>query len=204
VTTSLNTRSSMISLPVSALRHTARARYQVIRTRLMNRSVCAVGLMGAVFPAGPCLIDTEPCTPLTSYGGNQMSKIVMLLATTLLMTAPAYTQSQSSMAGKWTGEAQGRNGTQQVVLDLKESGGTLTGAMTTGDNPAVDIKDATVSGTKISFNTTRSIQGYDITIKWTGEAKGDDLTLTREITNLPAGAPAGNGSPPPVTLKRAK
>jgi len=132
-----------------------------------------------------------------------MSRIVTLLATALLIVAPAYTQSQSSVAGKWTGEAQGRNGTQQIVLDLKASGETLTGALTTGDNPAVDIKDGTVSGTKISFNTTRSIQGYDITIKWTGEVKGDDLTLTREITNLPAGAPAGNG-PPPVTLKRAK
>lgn len=127
----------------------------------------------------------------------------MLLAAALLIT-PAYTQSQSSVAGKWAGESQGRNGTQQIVLDLTASGGTLTGTMTTGDNPAVDIKDGTLSGTMISFNTTRSIQGYDITIKWTGEAKGDDLTLTREITNLPAGAPAGNGSPPPITLKRAK
>jgi hypothetical protein len=133
-----------------------------------------------------------------------MSRIVMLLAAALLITAPTYAQSPSSVAGKWTGESQGRNGTQQIVLDLKASGGTLTGAMTTGENPAVDIKDGTVSGTKISFNTTRTIQGNDITIKWTGEAKGDDLTLTREFTNLPAGAPAGNGSPPPITLKRAK
>jgi hypothetical protein len=132
-----------------------------------------------------------------------MNRIVMLLAAVLLTTA-AYSQSQSSVAGKWSGETQGRNGTQQIVLTLTASGGTLTGAMTTGDNPAVDIKDGTVSGTTISFNTTRTVQGYDITIKWTGEAKGDDLTLSREITNLPAGAPSGNGSPPPITLKRAK
>jgi hypothetical protein len=132
-----------------------------------------------------------------------MSRIVMLLAAALLIAPQAYTQSQPGVSGKWTGEAQGRNGTQQIVLELKASGEALTGALTTGDNPAVDIKDGTVSGAKVSFNTTRSVQGYDITVKWTGEVKGDDLTLTREITNLPAGAPAGNG-PPPVTLKRAK
>jgi hypothetical protein len=126
----------------------------------------------------------------------------MLLAAALLVAAPAYTQSPG-VSGKWTGETQGRNGPQQIVLELKASGEALTGALTTGDNPAVDIKDGTVSGTKVSFNTTRSVQGYDITVKWAGEVKGDDLTLTREITNLPAGAPAGNG-PPPVTLRRAK
>ena len=50
-----------------------------------------------------------------------MSRIAMLLVTALLIT-PAFSQ-QSSVAGKWTGEAQGRNGTQQIVLNLTASGG---------------------------------------------------------------------------------
>jgi hypothetical protein len=131
-----------------------------------------------------------------------MSKIAILLATAFL-ASPAFAQAPGGVTGKWTGETQGRNGTQPVVLELKASGATLTGSMTTGTNPAADIKSGTVAGAKISFNTTRTTPNGDITIKWTGEAKGDDLTLNREISNA-SGAPAGNGPPPPVTLKRAK
>jgi hypothetical protein len=132
-----------------------------------------------------------------------MRKLLLTLAAVLLMAAPA--GAASGVAGKWTGETQGRNGPQKITLELKTAGEALTGTMATGDTPPVAVEDGKVSGAKVSFTTTRSIQGFDLKVKWSGEAKDDTLTLAREFTNLPEGAGAGGaGPPPPVVLSRTK
>jgi hypothetical protein len=124
-----------------------------------------------------------------------MKRMLLAVAAIFLMAAPAYAQ----VAGKWTGEQQGRNGTQPVVLEVKVDGGKLVGTMTTGTNPAVQIAEGKVDGMKVSFMTTVSFNGNERQISWSGEAKGDELTLTRQ-----AGGQAGGNAPPPVVLKRAK
>jgi hypothetical protein len=128
------------------------------------------------------------------------------------LTAAGFAQS---VAGKWTGEQQGRGGTQPVTLDVKTEGSTLTGTLTTGEN-SVTIQDGMVmDGGKVMFKTTQSRNGNDVTISFTGEMKGDELTLTRQGGGGgrnggggggQGGAQGGGGGgrgPQPLVLKRA-
>ena len=142
-----------------------------------------------------------------------MKKQVLLAACVVLaLTAAGFAQS---VAGKWTGEQQGRGGTQPVTLDVKADGTKLTGTLTTGEN-AVTIQDGMVmDGGKIMFKTTQNRNGNDVTVSFTGEMKGDELTLTREGggggRNGGGGGGQGGGAqggggrgPQPLVLKRAK
>jgi uncharacterized membrane protein YgcG len=106
-----------------------------------------------------------------------MNKFLILVAALFLMPILVFAQGQ--VAGKWTGEQQGRGGAQPVTLELKVDGSTLTGSLKTGDNTA-QISDGKLDGTKVSFKTTQNRGGNDVQISWTGEVKGDELTLTRE------------------------
>jgi len=106
-----------------------------------------------------------------------MKRFLILVAALFLMPILVFAQGQ--VAGKWTGEQQGRGGAQPVTLELNVSGSTVTGTLKTGDNTA-QISDGKLDGTKVSFKTTQNRGGNDVQINWTGEVKGDELTLTRE------------------------
>jgi hypothetical protein len=106
-----------------------------------------------------------------------MKKFLMLVAVLVLMPILVFAQGQ--VAGKWTGEQQGRGGAQPVTLELKVDGSTVTGTFKTGDNTA-QIADGKLDGTKVSFKTTQNRGGNNVQINWSGEVKGDELTLTRE------------------------
>jgi len=108
--------------------------------------------------------------------------------------------AQSGPAGKWTGEAQGRQGPQPITLELKVDAGKLTGTMTQGAQPAAAITDAKiVDPDTISFK--RSVQGRagNIEIEYTGKIKGNEMTLTPSA----AGGRGGGRGPTEITLKRA-
>ena len=132
-----------------------------------------------------------------------MKRFLMAAAVCLV---PAFVFAQADVAGKWTGEQQGRGGAQPITLELKVDGSKLTGALKTGDNSA-QISDGKLDGNKVSFKTTQSFGGNDVQINWTGEVKGDELTLTREFGGgFGGGGGRGGGGrgPQPLTLKRSK
>ena len=135
------------------------------------------------------------------------------LMTAAVCLAPTLVFAQADVAGKWTGEQQGRGGAQPVTLELKVESNKLTGTLKTGDNSA-QISDGKLDGNKVSFKTTQSFGGNDVQINWTGELKGDELTLNREFAGGFGGGGGGGGGrgggggggrgPQPLTLKRSK
>jgi len=129
-----------------------------------------------------------------------MKRLYLALAA-LLVSVHAY--AQTSIAGKWSGESKGRQGTMKTELELKLTGGKLGGTMSMGPMGKSEIKDGTVSGSKMSFVTAVNARGINISIKYSGEVKGDELILNREISGLPPGLGRA-GSPQPVIFKRTK
>jgi hypothetical protein len=132
-----------------------------------------------------------------------MRKALGTAAALVALATVAY--AQSGPAGKWTGEVQGRGGTQTVTLDLKVSGGTLAGTYTQGEQSSQISNGKVVDAATIAFSRTVMARGGEITINYTGKVSGNELTLTPQ---LPEGAPAGGGrggrgALGPITLKRA-
>jgi hypothetical protein len=108
--------------------------------------------------------------------------------------------AQSGPAGKWTGEAQGRQGPQPITLELKVDAGKLTGTMSQGAQPAGEITDAKiVDPDTISFKRSVQGRGGNIEIEYTGKIKGNEMTLTPTV----AGGRGGGRGPAEITLKRA-
>src|SRR5262245_36730147 len=124
-------------------------------------------------------------------------KVSVLLVAVIAGTAFA------QVAGKWTGGQKGPGPPMPVVLELKVSGSTLTGTYVMGTNPPVQIANGKVNASKVTFSTAQALRGNKIETAWTGEAKGDELLLTRQI--LVNGRDyGGRGSHEPVKLTRAK
>jgi hypothetical protein len=116
------------------------------------------------------------------------------LLATLAMLCITFVASAADATGKWAGETPGRNGNQPITFNLKASGSTLTGTITTaqGETP---ISDGKVDGDTITF--TQTIQGRDGTpnkLTYTGKVSADSIELTRE----------GGRGPVTITAKKAQ
>ena len=98
-------------------------------------------------------------------------------------------QAQSNVAGTWTGEAQGRGGTQEVTLVLAVDGNALTGTFTQGDQSAA-ISEGMVDGDTVSFQRT---VGRGFMLTYSGEVDGDTLTLTPMFDGGRGGGRPGGG-----------
>ncbi|MGA7343532.1 MAG: hypothetical protein WBE72_09940 [Terracidiphilus sp.] len=101
--------------------------------------------------------------------------------------------------GKWSGEVQGRMGTQTITFDFHVDGTTLTGKVTT-PRGETDITDGKVDGDNISFTQKLSFNGNDFTITYTGKADGDTIKFTRQMGDRPATefvAKRGDAAAPP-------
>ena len=127
-----------------------------------------------------------------------------LFLSALLCGVSVMVFAQAGVAGKWTGETQGRQGPQPITLELKMDAGKLTGTMTQGAQPAAAITDAkVVDASTISFKRSLAGRGGGdpIVIEYTGKIKGDEMTLTPSA----AGGRGGGGGrgPTETTLKRA-
>ena len=130
-----------------------------------------------------------------------MTKKLLFVVAILLVAA--FGAMAADVTGKWTYEQPGRGGGNPtiVTLDLKASGGTLTGTMSRpgrdGNNMETPISDGKVDGNNINFKTTQSMGGNDFTITYSGVVNGDtiDLSVTR---------PGRNGGDPTTTKFTAK
>ena len=107
----------------------------------------------------------------------------LLFVVTIALVA-SFALMAAGVDGKWVYEQAGRQGGNptQITLMLKADGTNLTGSTTRpgrgGGDPMVSaIKDGKVDGNNVSFKTTQSMGGNDITIEYTGVVTGDELKL---------------------------
>src|SRR6185436_182462 len=102
-----------------------------------------------------------------------MKKGLLVVLALFVMVGLAQAQG---VAGKWTGEQQGRGGAMPLTLELKADG---SGTMTVGQGSPMALKDGKVDGMKVSFTVTQAFGGNNVDVMYTGEVKGDELTLMR-------------------------
>jgi hypothetical protein len=95
--------------------------------------------------------------------------------------------------GKWTGQFQGRRGTQTQTIMLKASGNTLTGSVEGGQGGPVEIANGTIDGNNVSFSVVREFRGNKITQEFKGTLSEGVLKLTES---------GGRGEPREVTYQR--
>ena len=95
--------------------------------------------------------------------------------------------------GKWTGQIEGRRGTQTQTIMLKASENTLTGSVQGGRGGPVEISNGTIDGDHVSFTVVREFGGNKITQEYKGTLSGGVLKLTES---------GGRGEPREVTYQR--
>lgn len=127
-----------------------------------------------------------------------MMKKLFLVTSMLLVVALGLWAAD--VTGKWTFEMQGRNGPQNVTLDLKSSGATLTGTVSGmgrgGGNP-IEISDGKIDGNNLSFAVKLEFNGNSIVTTYKGVAAGDTIKL--DVTR-----PGRGGGDPTTTTVTAK
>jgi len=97
------------------------------------------------------------------------------------MLTLAFTALAADVTGKWTGEMTTGRGPVPFNLELKQSGNTLTGAVTGGRGGDIMISEGKVDGETISFQTSApGRDGNPQVLKYTGKVNGDSIELTRE------------------------
>ena len=131
-----------------------------------------------------------------------MKKILFVLAA--LFVTSAFVYAQTGIAGKWVGEAQGRGGAQAVTVTI--SADMKSGTFAQGQQPEAKLSDIKVEGAKVTFSrdSGRNFNGVPITIDYTGELKGDELTLSVDGGGGGGGGGGrGGGAEAPLVLKRA-
>ena len=114
-----------------------------------------------------------------------------------VVALPGAALAQGSVDGKWSGEAPGGRGPQQVTLTLKAEGGKLTGSVAGGRGGEIPIEEGTISNGMLKFKTKQMGRGGEVTLNWSGTLKGDEIAFSRM-------ADGGQGEPQQFTLKRMK
>jgi hypothetical protein len=111
-----------------------------------------------------------------------MKKITLMIAGLLIAAVSMFA---ADIDGKWTSEIamRGPDGEVKVAttFDLKSSGETLTGSVTTaGPRPGtVEIMEGKVMGNKFTFKTKQVTQKGESIMNWEGTVSGGSLTGTR-------------------------
>jgi hypothetical protein len=127
-----------------------------------------------------------------------MTKKLLFVTTILLVVAMGLWAAD--VTGKWTFQQEGRNGAQTVTLDLKSSGGALTGTvggMGRGDAAPVAISEGKVDGDNISFKVVQDMNGNSRVTSFKGAVSGDSIKL--DVTR-----PGRGGGDPTTTTVTAK
>ncbi len=117
-----------------------------------------------------------------------------------LVSAFALTAGAAAIDGKWVAEmkipagkkAGASEQTITTVLDLKSSGSTLTGSVTTKAgrrDREVQIQDGKIEGNSFSFVTVMPGKKGDQKLVWKGTVEGDTLKGTRGREDQKRGLP---------------
>jgi hypothetical protein len=90
----------------------------------------------------------------------------------------------ANIDGKWVAEIETKNkkgaGKQNVTLDLKADGSTLTGSVAAGKRArSTDIQNGKLDGDKFSFTTVQKGKQGEQKLNWTGTVAGSELKIDR-------------------------
>lgn len=101
-----------------------------------------------------------------------------VILATLALFCFTFAALAADVTGKWTAQLPGRGGTQMMTFTFSVSGDTLTGSIENarGANP---ISEGKIDGDTISFVETRSFNGNEVKITYTGKVSGDTIQFTR-------------------------
>jgi len=103
----------------------------------------------------------------------------------------------ADVTGKWTAEVTTQRGTQTQTFDLKADGSKLTGTVTGARGGPAEITDGKVTGDKISFKVSRTMQDRTFVQNYEGTVSGDEIKLTSKVEGM-------DRPPQEMTAKRAK
>jgi hypothetical protein len=111
----------------------------------------------------------------------------------------AVAASAADITGKWTAQVPGRMGNQETTFNLKQSGETLTGTVSTprGDQ---EISGGKVTGDSVSFVTVMSFGGNEMKMVYKGTIAGSEIKFTRSME----GDMGGRGPMPPTEFVAKK
>lgn len=101
------------------------------------------------------------------------------ILTLFALSCFAFAALAADATGKWTSQAEGRNGnTRTTTFNFTVSGKTLTGNLVTaqGNEP---ISEGKVDGDTISFLVARTNKGLESKVQYTGQVKGNTIEFTR-------------------------
>ncbi len=98
-----------------------------------------------------------------------------------LFAALAIAASAADISGKWTGTAEGPQGTLQRTFTFHQEGSKLTGETTSEFTGKSEIQDGKVEGDAISFFINANIQGNDVKLTYKGKIAGDIIKLSSEF-----------------------
>jgi len=100
----------------------------------------------------------------------------------------------ADVAGMWTAQVPGRNGTRDTKFTLKVDGDKLTGTMSV-EGQDTPLTDGKVAGNTVSFSASVDRGGNTIKYNFTGKLAGDEIQFKRD---------GGQGQAREFTAKRAK
>ena len=91
----------------------------------------------------------------------------------------AATAAAADIAGKWKADFQGPDGNSRTnTFTFEVAGETVTGTVTSSMAPEpAKIEEGTLKGDAIAFKVTRSFDGNQIKLSYTGTVKGDEMPL---------------------------
>jgi len=122
---------------------------------------------------------------------KQMS-LFRFAALAFITTAAAW---GADVTGKWSAQMDGPDGGgMTMTFNFKQDGTRLTGTIDGPGGEPMAIQEGKVEGEKIVF----AVSFNDMKIVHEGTIKGDEITLTIQMSGGPGGGPG------PLKLKRAK
>jgi hypothetical protein len=134
----------------------------------------------------------------------------MFRTLTLLFTLALSGLLAEGIDGRWSGERtmttpDGEERKMTTTLELKSSGGALTGKMIMGRRES-EIESGKIDGNRISFTTKMMWPKREVTMEWEGVINGDEMTLERKGGGEAGRRQRGNRAPvaEPLTLKRVR
>jgi hypothetical protein len=97
----------------------------------------------------------------------------------LILSVAAAPAFAADINGKWKAEYDGPDGNHRTnVFTFEVKGETVTGTVTSSMAPEpAKIDEGTLKGDAIAFKVTRSFNGMDIKLSYTGTVKGDEIPL---------------------------
>lgn len=107
-----------------------------------------------------------------------------ILSVFALVTVSVFTLAAADATGKWTAEMPGRDGnTQTNTFDLKVSGSTLTGTMSTPRGEQA-ITDGKVDGNNVMFTVVMKMGDNERKLNFSGVMSGDSIKFTRTMEGM--------------------